>query len=50
MIIDRHGVPYVLETNTIPGLTSQSLFPKAAKVAGYMWPQLIAKFVELAKG
>ena len=50
MIIDRHGVPYVLETNTIPGLTSQSLFPKAAKVAGYSWPQLIAKFVELAKG
>jgi len=49
MIIDRQGVPYVLETNTIPGLTSQSLFPKAAKVAGYSWPQLVAKFVELAK-
>ena len=49
MIIDKQGQPYVLETNTIPGLTSQSLFPKAAKVAGYSWPQLIAKFVELAK-
>jgi D-alanine-D-alanine ligase len=40
---------YVLETNTMPGLTAQSLFPKAAAVAGLSWPQLVARFIELAR-
>jgi len=41
---------YVLETNTIPGLTDQSLFPKAAAAAGIAWPGLVKQFIDLATG
>jgi len=40
--------PYVLEVNIIPGMTPNSLFPKAAKAAGYPFPQLIKKLVDLS--
>lgn len=39
----------VLEINTIPGMTDQSLYPKSAAVAGLTMPKLIKKFVELIK-
>lgn len=39
---------YVLETNTIPGMTETSLLPLAAKVAGYSFENLIKKLIELA--
>jgi D-alanine-D-alanine ligase len=31
---DRQGRNFLLEVNTAPGMTSHSLVPKAAKVAG----------------
>lgn len=34
MIITEDGTPYVLEINTLPGFTSHSLIPMAAKKAG----------------
>ena len=37
-----------LETNTLPGLTEVSLFPKGAAAAGMTYPELIATLVELA--
>ncbi len=40
--------PYVLETNTIPGMTATSLFPQQADVAGYPFPVLLDKLIELA--
>lgn len=40
--------PYVLEINTLPGMTETSLFPKAAAAAGISYPQLCEKMVELA--
>ncbi|MDD2823325.1 MAG: ATP-grasp domain-containing protein [Candidatus Daviesbacteria bacterium] len=40
--------PYVLEVNIIPGMTPNSLFPKAALGAGYTFPQLIQKLIKLA--
>ncbi|KKU51575.1 MAG: hypothetical protein A3F26_02030 [Candidatus Ryanbacteria bacterium RIFCSPHIGHO2_12_FULL_47_12b] len=40
---------YVLEVNTLPGLTSESLFPKAARHAGLEFPQLIDHMILLAK-
>lgn len=40
--------PYVLEINTIPGLTPESLFPKAAKAIGIDFPKLVNQLVELA--
>ena len=41
-------IPYVLEVNTIPGLTSQSLFPKAAKAAGITFPEVLDKIIRIA--
>lgn len=39
---------YVLEVNTLPGLTKESLFPKAARHAGLEFPELIMHIVGLA--
>ena len=39
---------YALETNTIPGMTENSLFPKAAKAAGFSFPDLIEELIRLA--
>jgi D-alanine-D-alanine ligase len=47
-MIIRDGKIYVLETNTIPGLTRQSLFPQAAKVAGHSFSSLVECLI--AKG
>ncbi len=43
----RDGQPYVLETNTLPGMTANSLFPQSAAVAGYSFSQLIAELIRL---
>jgi D-alanine-D-alanine ligase len=48
IIISDSGELYVLETNTIPGLTSQSLLPKAAATAGYDMPSLCSQLVQAA--
>ena len=47
MIIHDETV-YVLETNTIPGMTPVSLFPLAAKTAGISFGQLLDRLIELA--
>ena len=47
MIIKNDDV-YVLEVNTIPGLTPMSLLPKAAQAAGISYPQLLDKIIFFA--
>jgi len=47
-IIDKDFKPYVLEINTMPGMTATSLFPDAARAAGIEFPDLVEKIVELA--
>ena len=42
------GVAYALELNTIPGLTSHSLVPKAAAKAGLSMSDLCVKIIEAA--
>lgn len=49
IIIDTQGNPYVLEINTMPGLTDESLYPKAAKEAGLSMPDLMDVFVKMVK-
>lgn len=39
---------YVLETNTIPGMTATSLLPQAAQVGGLSFSQLMDNLIELA--
>jgi D-alanine-D-alanine ligase len=50
MIVTPENGPVVLEINTIPGLTSQSLLPKSAKAVGMNFDQLTERFVELSSG
>ncbi|MCK5350388.1 MAG: D-alanine--D-alanine ligase, partial [Desulfobacula sp.] len=39
---------WVLETNTIPGMTATSLYPQSAQVAGYSFTQLLDKLIHLS--
>ena len=50
VMLDGDGEPVVLETNTLPGLTPASLFPKAAAAAGMSFDALIGRLVDLAAG
>ncbi|RJP23558.1 MAG: D-alanine--D-alanine ligase [Candidatus Abyssobacteria bacterium SURF_5] len=47
MILNGQSL-YVLETNTIPGLTEASLFPKAARAAGMSLSQLCDHLIDIA--
>lgn len=40
--------PFVLEVNTLPGMTETSLLPKAAAAAGLSYAQLCQRMIELA--
>lgn len=48
IIMDEQGKCWTLETNTVPGMTSTSLFPDAGRAAGYSFPELCTKLIELA--
>jgi len=48
MILTPEGFLYLLETNTIPGMTPTSLFPQAAAAAGLDFTTLISRLLELA--
>lgn len=47
-LLDEQQVPYVLEINTIPGMTESSLLPEAARVMGLEPPDLCRRIVELS--
>jgi D-alanine-D-alanine ligase len=47
MIWHERGLD-ILETNTLPGLTSASLLPKAAQAAGWNFPQLLDLLIQHA--
>ncbi len=48
MILGEDGRIFVLEVNTIPGLTSRSLLPKAAGAIGISFNNLCLSFLHLA--
>ncbi len=41
--------PYVLEVNTVPGMTPTSLVPMAAQAKGLSYDQLVGRMVDLAR-
>jgi D-alanine-D-alanine ligase len=47
-IVAEDGSVWLLEVNTIPGMTETSLVPDAARAAGIEFPQLCAALVEFA--
>ena len=49
VILDDMDNPWVLEVNTIPGMTETSLLPKAAAAAGIDYPALCARIVHLSR-
>jgi D-alanine-D-alanine ligase len=46
VMVDDQGQFQLLEVNTVPGMTSHSLVPMAAKAAGLDFDQLVAKILE----
>jgi D-alanine-D-alanine ligase len=48
VLLDSHNRPFVLEANTIPGMTETSLLPKAAAASGIPFPALCQLIAELS--
>ena len=48
VLLDAEERPFVLEINTIPGMTPVSLLPEAAAAAGISYPELCARVIELS--
>jgi len=48
MILAENGKIYMLELNTIPGLTEQSLLPKAAQASGISFQDLLDHIIRAA--
>lgn len=46
--MDTEGGTYCLEVNTLPGMTSTSLVPKAARAAGISFPELVERIARMA--
>lgn len=49
VIVREDGAPFLLETNTLPGLTAESLLPRSARVAGLDFPALVQRLLERAR-
>ena len=49
-ILGEDGKLYILEINTIPGMTRTSLLPEAAKATGIYFPQLLDMLIKNALG
>lgn len=45
-MIISNNIPYVLEVNTLPGMTTASLIPKSAEARGYNFSELLDKIIE----
>jgi D-alanine-D-alanine ligase len=47
-LLRADGSAFILEINTIPGMTSSSLLPKAAAAVGISFPELCHQIIELS--
>ncbi len=48
LMLDSENQPKLLEVNTVPGMTSHSLIPMAAREAGYSFATLVRKILDEA--
>lgn len=48
LIVSEEGRPWVLEVNTLPGMTETSLLPKAAAAAGIGFEELCERMIQMA--
>ncbi|MFJ3390359.1 D-alanine--D-alanine ligase [Lysinibacillus sp. NPDC086135] len=44
----KDGIPYVMEVNTLPGMTKNSLLPKSASSAGITYTKLLDRIIEIS--
>jgi len=49
VILSNRGEPFVLEVNTIPGMTEASLLPEAAAAAGISYADLCLQIIRLSR-
>src|ERR1700730_9843030 len=49
VLLSAKGEPFVLEVNTIPGMTEASLLPEAAAAAGISYVDLCLRIIELSR-
>jgi D-alanine-D-alanine ligase len=47
-MVDEGGEAWCLEANALPGMTANSLLPKAARAAGITFPELCDRIVRMA--
>jgi len=47
-MLDEQGEPWCLEANALPGLTAQSLLPRAGAASGIQFPELCERIVRVA--
>lgn len=45
LVTDEEGNPFVIDVNTMPGMTETSLFPKAAEFAGIQFGELVERIL-----
>ena len=46
LLLDEERQPWLIEVNTVPGMTDHSLVPMAAKVRGIDFDQLVWRILE----
>jgi D-alanine-D-alanine ligase len=46
LLVDHSGQPWLIEVNTVPGMTDHSLVPMAAKAAGIAFDELVWRILE----
>ena len=45
-MVDDAGLPWLIEVNTVPGMTDHSLVPMAARQAGLAFDELVWRILE----
>ena len=48
MMLSEDGTPYVIEVNSVPGMTELSLVPDAGRAMGVEFPELCKRILEMA--
>ena len=48
MMLGEDGTPYVIEVNSVPGMTELSLVPDAGRAMGIEFPELCVRILEMA--
>lgn len=48
MMLGEDGTPYVIEVNSVPGMTELSLVPDAGRAMGVEFPELCARILQMA--